>query len=786
MIKPSELAPESARLIAELVPRYLDSDAVAVVEGGAATTTALLAQGFDHAFFTGSPEVGKKIMAGAAPHLTPVTLELGGKSPVIVTSDADIDVAARRIIWAKLVNSGQTCITPDYLLVSRDVLPKVVLALTTTLARFQKDSGTSTPDRQSAAVRSVVESAGRTRRRHRRWRGYRPRASHDRTGHRRLARPRLRAHAGRDLRSAVAGGRRRRAGRRDPIRPRPTQAAGYLPVQQQLEDRRPGHRENQFGSGGQPHRPALHGIGTSVRRGRQLGNGCLSRSLGIRNVLAPQGHRHQTHTSGSDLALSAGHRSQAARSAVVLLTAQSPTRPQNVPDQSERRAMSDFTMTIDSEQVASNEWIPVEDPSTGTVFARAPQCTPEQLDAAMASAARAQITWAADEPARQEALRRCAATLNANNEAIAQVLTAEQGKPIARNLGARLRRPQPWFDYYANLDRRSEIVQDDARAHISVDRRPLGVVAAITPWNFPVMLSSWKVAPALRAGNTVVLKPSPFTPLTALLIGKLLADELPAGALNVVTGGNQLGNLVTTHPIPRKISFTGSTPTGIKVATAAAATLKRVTPGAGRKRCSDRPRRRRSRRYRRETVLVCIYQQRTGMRRDQAALRTAVVVRKIRRRPRGGRGRSNRAPESSLTRPWVRSTIDPSSNASPAWSRTHAHGGARIATGGIALDRPGHFYRPTILADVPDSAPIAAEEQFGPALPVLPYTTVDDAVARANDTRFGLAGSVWGGDQDQARAVADRLEAGIVWVNTHAAPSLRAPLQRRERQRSGR
>ncbi|NMN96701.1 aldehyde dehydrogenase family protein [Antrihabitans stalactiti] len=143
VIKPSELAPESARLIAELVPRYLDSDAVAVVEGGAATTTALLAQGFDHAFFTGSPEVGKKIMAGAAPHLTPVTLELGGKSPVIVTSDADIDVAARRIIWAKLVNSGQTCITPDYLLVSRDVLPKVVLALTTTLARFQKDSGTS-------------------------------------------------------------------------------------------------------------------------------------------------------------------------------------------------------------------------------------------------------------------------------------------------------------------------------------------------------------------------------------------------------------------------------------------------------------------------------------------------------------------------------------------------------------------------------------------------------------------------------------------------------------------
>ncbi|NMN96702.1 aldehyde dehydrogenase family protein [Antrihabitans stalactiti] len=436
--------------------------------------------------------------------------------------------------------------------------------------------------------------------------------------------------------------------------------------------------------------------------------------------------------------------------------------------------MSDFTMTIDSEQVASNEWIPVEDPSTGTVFARAPQCTPEQLDAAMASAARAQITWAADEPARQEALRRCAATLNANNEAIAQVLTAEQGKPITESR-RETAAAAAWFDYYANLDRRSEIVQDDARAHISVDRRPLGVVAAITPWNFPVMLSSWKVAPALRAGNTVVLKPSPFTPLTALLIGKLLADELPAGALNVVTGGNQLGNLVTTHPIPRKISFTGSTPTGIKVATAAAATLKRVTLELGGNDAA--------------IVLDDVDPGAIAEKLFWSAFinngQACVAIKRL-YVPQSSYGKFVDALAAVAEAQQSGAGIEPDTTLGPINNRPQFERvaglvedartrGARIATGGIALDRPGHFYRPTILADVPDSAPIAAEEQFGPALPVLPYTTVDDAVARANDTRFGLAGSVWGGDQDQARAVADRLEAGIVWVNTHAAPSLRAP-----------
>ena len=139
VIKPSELAPATSALIAELVPQYLDSDAIRVVEGAADVTQDLLSQGFDHALFTGGTEIGRKIMAAAAPTLTPVTLELGGKSPVLVLADADIDVAARRIAWTKLLNSGQTCIAPDYVLADRSIVAQLTDKITETIATFRAD-----------------------------------------------------------------------------------------------------------------------------------------------------------------------------------------------------------------------------------------------------------------------------------------------------------------------------------------------------------------------------------------------------------------------------------------------------------------------------------------------------------------------------------------------------------------------------------------------------------------------------------------------------------------------
>jgi acyl-CoA reductase-like NAD-dependent aldehyde dehydrogenase len=436
--------------------------------------------------------------------------------------------------------------------------------------------------------------------------------------------------------------------------------------------------------------------------------------------------------------------------------------------------MSDFTMTIDGKQVSSYEWISVEDPATGTEFGRVPHCRVDHLDAAMTAAQIAQVEWARDDHFRQEALRRCAATLVANMDRIAGLLTAEQGKPF-KEARRETAAAAAWFQYYADLDLPDIVVQDDASARITVDRRPLGVVAAITPWNFPVMLASWKLAPALRAGNSVVLKPSAFTPLTALLVGELLADELPPGLLNVVTGPDELGAWITQHRVPRKISFTGSTATGIKVATAAAATLKHVTLELGGNDaaivlddCDP------------DTIADKLFWS-AFINNGQAC----VAIKRL------------YVPESSYDKyvdalaavadaKKVGAGMEPDTKLGPINNRPQfdrvvgliddalARGG-RVAAGGAALDRPGNFYRPTILADVPDDARVVVEEQFGPALPILPYTSIDDAVARANHSQFGLAGSVWGTDEDRAQSVAARLECGVAWVNTHAAPSMVAP-----------
>ena len=163
VLKPSEIAPASAALMAELVPRYLDSDAIAVVEGDGAVSQELIAQGFDRVFFTGGTEVGRKVYEGAAPHLTPVTLELGGKSPVIVAADADIDVAAKRIAWIKILNAGQTCVAPDYVLVDRSVRDEFVDALVPTLTTFSE--GRAKPvvnDRHASRLAGLVAGAGGT------------------------------------------------------------------------------------------------------------------------------------------------------------------------------------------------------------------------------------------------------------------------------------------------------------------------------------------------------------------------------------------------------------------------------------------------------------------------------------------------------------------------------------------------------------------------------------------------------------------------------------------------
>ena len=430
--------------------------------------------------------------------------------------------------------------------------------------------------------------------------------------------------------------------------------------------------------------------------------------------------------------------------------------------------MSDFVMTIGGDSVPAGESFGVHNPATGEVFAHAPECSRTQLDAAFDSAAKAYQDWKSDEPARRAALLKMADVLLASAGEIAPVLTAEQGKPLG-DANIEVFAAAIWCQYFANLETPSQTIQDDADALVDVIRRPLGVVAAITPWNFPLTLAFWKIAPALLAGNTMVLKPSPFTPLATLKTVELLRSALPPGVLNVVSGGDDLGAWMTGHPVPRKISFTGSIETGKKVAQSAAPDLKRVTLELGGNDpaivlegtdptwvakaifagafnnngqvCSA---------IKRVYVPESLYDDVV----DALAAHASSTKVGDGTEPDSQLGPINNAPQFERVKELVADAIS---------------GGAKAVTGGHPMDRPGYFFEPTILAGLTDGTRIVDEEQFGPALPVISYRDVNDAVERANATHFGLSGSVWGPDVDRASEVAGQLECGTAWVNTHLA-----------------
>jgi acyl-CoA reductase-like NAD-dependent aldehyde dehydrogenase len=423
-------------------------------------------------------------------------------------------------------------------------------------------------------------------------------------------------------------------------------------------------------------------------------------------------------------------------------------------------------MTIGGDAVPTAATFDVVNPARGSVCATAPDCTPAQLDAAMDSAAKAFRDWRGDEGARREALLAAADVLQAAADDLAPILTAEQGKPL-RDARREVFGAAAWCRYFAGLEVPREVIQDDERALVEVVRRPLGVVAAITPWNFPVTLASWKIAPALLAGNTVVLKPSPFTPLSSLRVGELLRSVLPPGVLNVVSGGDQLGGWMTAHPVPRKISFTGSVATGKKVAEAAAPDLKRVTLELG----GNDP----------AILLDDVDPAAVADRLFWAAFaNNGQVCSAIKRVyvPEALYGEVVDALADRARAVRVGDGAEEGTELGPVNNRPQfervaelvedaVRGGARAVAGGSARPGGGYFFEPTILADVSDGTRIVDEEQFGPALPVIPYRDVDDAVERANATHFGLSGSVWSGDPERGAEVAARLECGTAWTNTH-------------------
>lgn len=439
--------------------------------------------------------------------------------------------------------------------------------------------------------------------------------------------------------------------------------------------------------------------------------------------------------------------------------------------------MTDFTMTIGGQSVTASETFDVTNPATGGVAGKCPSGTADDVNAAVAAAETAYADWSQQsDETRAQACREMARVLGENAEELARLLTTEQGKPLG-GLGSRfeLGGCQAWAGNTAELNLPVEIVQDNNEGRIEVHRKPLGVVASITPWNWPLMIAIWHIAPAIRAGNTVVIKPSPYTPLSTLRMVEILNTVLPAGVLNVVTGPDSIGPVLTSHPDVAKVTFTGSTATGKKVMSSAADTLKRLTLELGGN----------------DAAIVLPDT-------DAAAVAEGIFW---------GAFINNGQTCACMKRLYVHDSIyddvcaalvgfasnikvgdglNEDSILGPVQNAMQfakvrdlvddaRANGARVLIGGEDPKKDGFFYPITLLADVTDGMRIVDEEQFGPVLPIIRYTDVDEALAMANASSMGLGGSVWSKDADVAAGLALRLESGSAWVNSHGGLNPNAP-----------
>jgi acyl-CoA reductase-like NAD-dependent aldehyde dehydrogenase len=405
-------------------------------------------------------------------------------------------------------------------------------------------------------------------------------------------------------------------------------------------------------------------------------------------------------------------------------------------------------------------------PATEEILAVAPRADRVQLDQAVAAAKTPFPAWAATPIRKRGALlAKLADALEARRGEFAVLLTQEQGKPLSQ-ADDEMASAIASIRYFASLDLPPKVLRDDASRKIVQQRAPLGVVAAITPWNVPVILLANKVAAALMAGNTVVAKPAPTTPLTTLSLGKLCARILPPGVINIIVDQNDLGSALTTHPDIAKVTFTGSTATGKRVMESVAGTLKRLTLKLGGNDAAilldDADPKEIAPKLLAGAFFNCgqgcvtikrLYvhdSQYEEMCEELGRLARAIIV------DDGLKQGTQMGPlQNKAQFEKVMEVLE------------DAQRNGRIVAGGKALDRRGYFIEPTVVCDIADEARLVKEEQFGPILPVLRYSDIDDVVTRVNNTEFGLGGSIWSKSFDRASAVAAKIDSGTVWINQH-------------------
>lgn len=426
-----------------------------------------------------------------------------------------------------------------------------------------------------------------------------------------------------------------------------------------------------------------------------------------------------------------------------------------------------YYLSVNGQLVSSEKTFDVFNPATGQVIYKAPDASAEQLEDAINAAAAAFKRWSITPwGQRAELIEVFADALEKRKEQLTTLLTFEQGKPLHSQARFEVDYSISWVREIAKRQLPARVVEDTPEHTVEVHNTPLGVVGAITPWNYPVLLALWKIAPCLLTGNTMVVKPSPYTPLTSLLIGEIAQNVFPKGVLNIVSGGNHLGQIMTEHPAIAKISFTGSSATGQKVMASGASNLKRLTLELGGNDAAIvlpdadwRP-------------LVktlfwaafgnsgqwCVAVKRLYVHSSIHAEFTAALV-DYAKSVKVGDGMN---PDTELGPVQNRMQYE---KLQDLLQDTRAKG-YKISVGGtVDASASGYFVPVTIVDNPPESSRIVQEEPFGPVLPVIAYDDVDEVIDRVNASPYGLGGSVWGKDRDAAVAVAKRMETGTVWVN---------------------
>ncbi|MFZ1742953.1 MAG: aldehyde dehydrogenase family protein [Pontixanthobacter sp.] len=435
-----------------------------------------------------------------------------------------------------------------------------------------------------------------------------------------------------------------------------------------------------------------------------------------------------------------------------------------------------YSNLIDGELVSTANTMEVLNPANEQVVGLVPSCGEAELDRAVAAARKAFKTWSKTPiDDRRAVIQAMAGAIKENADELYRLLTTEQGKPHDQAKGE-------IFGAIGMMSAQStlsldEVINEDSDQRLSRTRRvPVGVVGGIVPWNFPVMMAMQKIAPAMLSGCTIVLKPSPFTPLTTLRIAELIKDIVPAGVVNIITGEDTLGPLITNHPDINKITFTGSTATGKKIMEGASKDLKRITLELGGNDAS--------------IVLpdadvskvaeqlfwssfsnagqICVAAKRIYIHEDiydEMAATIAEVAKNVTVGDGSQQGTGVGPIQNKKQYDRVCELIQDAKD-----------NGYKFLVGGDVDPSGSGYYVPiTIMDNPPESARIVAEEQFGPVMPLMKFSTTEEVIQRANNSDYGLAGAVWTGDTDKGVAVAEQLETGTVWVNEYLHLSPFAP-----------